>query len=130
LDKTKATSAREALTATGRGMDSTVENRTAKPSVPTVNRKEQKRLEAQQRQARSNAKKEQQQAVHQLEKKIQDLEKRQAAITAELEKPETYQSGGKATDLNREFRHNADQIAELTPEWEQAAAKLETQGSE
>jgi ATP-binding cassette subfamily F protein 3 len=127
LDKTKASSAREALTASGRGTDSTVENRTAKPSVPAVNRKEQKRLEAQQRQARSNAKKEQQQAVHQLEKKIQDLEKRQAEITAELEKPETYQSGGKATNLNREFKHNADEIAALTPKWEEAAAKLETQ---
>jgi ATP-binding cassette subfamily F protein 3 len=127
LDKTNASSAREALTATGRGTDSAVETRTAKPSVPAVNRKEQKRLEAQQRQARSNAKKEQQQAVHQLEKKIQDLEKRQAEITAELEKPETYQSGGKATNLNREFKHNADEIARLTPKWEEAAAKLETQ---
>jgi ATP-binding cassette subfamily F protein 3 len=125
LDKTKATSAREALTAGGRGTDSAIRGGTVKPSVPAVNRKEQKRLEAQQRQARSNAKKEQQQAVHQLEKKIQDLEKRQAEITAELEKPETYQAGGKATDLNREFRHNADEIAELTPKWEAAAAGLE-----
>jgi len=65
-----------------------------------------------------------QQAVHDLEKKIQKLETRQAEITAELEKPETY-SGGKAMELNREFKHNADEIAELTPKWEAAAAKLE-----
>jgi ATP-binding cassette, subfamily F, member 3 len=129
LDKTKATSARAALTSGGRGTDSTVSARPEKPSVPAVDRKTQKRLEAQQRQARSNAKKEQQQAVHQLEKKIQDLEKRQAEITAELEKPETYQAGGKATNLNREFRHNAEEIAELTPKWEEAAAKLETSES-
>ena len=125
LDKTKATSAREALTAGGRSDAGS----TAKPSAPKVDRKEQKRLEAEQRQARSKHKKQQQQAVHDLEKKIQKLEERQAQITLELEKPEIYQAGGKAMDLNREFRHNADQIAELTPKWEAAAAKLETSES-
>ena len=64
-----------------------------------------------------------------LEKKIQKLEQRQAEITAELEKPETYSTGGKAMDLNREFKHNADEIAELTPKWEAAAAKLEASES-
>jgi ATP-binding cassette subfamily F protein 3 len=122
LDKTKASSAREALTAGG--ASSAGNGGPKKPAVPAVNRKEQKRLEAQQRQARSKGKMEQQQAVHALEKKIQSLEQRQAAITAELEKPDTYQSGGRATELNREFRHNADEIAELTPKWEEAAAKL------
>jgi len=121
LDKTKATSAREALTAGSRANVAPAQ----KSSVPAVDRKTQKRLEAEQRQARSKVRKEQQQAVHDLEKKIQKLEQRQAEITAELEKPETYQAGGKATDLNREFKHNADDIAELTPKWEAAAAKLE-----
>ena len=125
LDKTKATSAREALTAGGRSDAGS----TVKPSAPKVDRKEQKRLEAEQRQARSKVRKEQQQAVHDLEKRFQKLEERQAQITLELEKPEIYQAGGKAMDLNREFRHNADQIAELTPKWEAAAAKLETSES-
>jgi ATP-binding cassette subfamily F protein 3 len=53
------------------------------------------------------------------------LEKRQTEITAELEKPETYQAGGKAMELNREFSHNADELAELTPKWEAAATRLE-----
>jgi len=128
LDKTKATSAREALTAGGRG-DASSTGRSQKPSASKLDRKEQKRLEAEQRQARSKIKKEQQQAVHDLEKRIQKLEARQAEITLELEKPETYQAGGKAMDLNREFKHNADQIAELTPKWEAAAAKLEAQES-
>jgi ATP-binding cassette subfamily F protein 3 len=121
LDKTKATSAREALTAGNRANTAPVQ----KSSAPTLDRKAQKRLEAEQRQARSKVKKDQQQAVHDLEKKIQKLEQRQAEITAELEKPETYSTGGKAMDLNREFKHNADEIAELTPKWEAAAAKLE-----
>jgi len=124
LDKTKATSAREALTAGSRANSAPAQ----KSSAPAVDRKTQKRLEAEQRQARSKVKKEQQQAVHDLEKKIQKLEQRQAEITAELEKPETY-SGGNAMELNREFKHNADEIAELTPKWEAAAAKLEASES-
>ena len=99
LDKTKATSARAALTSTGGRTDSNGGNRPEKASVPAVNRKKQKRLEAQQRQARSNAKKEQQQAVHQLEKKIQDLEKRQAEITAELGKTGNLPSGRQGDGL-------------------------------
>jgi ATP-binding cassette subfamily F protein 3 len=121
LDKTKATSAREALTAGSRTNAAPAQ----KSSAPAVDRKTQKRLEAEQRQARSKIRKEHQQAVHDIEKRIQKLEERQKEITVELEKPETYQAGGKAMGLNREFRHNADEIAELTPKWEAAAAKLE-----
>ena len=62
--------------------------------------------------------------MHQLEKQIHDLERRQAEITAELEKPETYQASGKAMKLDREFRHNADDLAALSPKWEAAATKL------
>ncbi len=120
LDKTKSLSARAALTA---GAKTEAPARNSAPK-PTVDRKEQKRLEAEQRQARSGKLKGQKQLVHQLEKQIQDLEKRQAAITAELEKPETYQAGSKASELNREFRHNADDLAEITPKWEAAATKL------
>jgi ATP-binding cassette subfamily F protein 3 len=127
LDKTKASSARAALTSTGRTTDSTGTQGfrgTESGTRPSGNRKEQKRLEAEQRQARSRVRKEQQQVVHRLEKQIQDLERRQGEITAELEKPETYQAGGKAMELNREFRHNAEEIAELTGKWEAAASKL------
>jgi len=124
LDKTKATSARAALTSGGGSTDSASRNSGNRLSGVAANRKEQKRLEAEQRQARSRVRKEQQQAVHRLEKQIQDLETRQAEITADLEKPETYQAGGKAMELNREFRHNGDELAELTAKWEEAASKL------
>jgi ATP-binding cassette subfamily F protein 3 len=120
LDKTKSLSARAALTA-GAKADEPTKN---SPSKPTVDRKEQKRLEAEARQARSNKLKGQRQIVHDFEKKIQGLEKRQADITEELEKPETYQAGGRASALNREFSHNAAEIEELTPQWEAAATKL------
>src|SRR5258706_2798115 len=120
LDKTKSVSARAALTS---GSKRATPQKNSAPK-PTIDRKEQKRLEAEQRQARSNRLKGQRQLVHDLEKKIQTLEQRQAEITAELEKPEIYQAGGKAMEINREFRHNADDLAELTPQWESAATKL------
>jgi ATP-binding cassette subfamily F protein 3 len=120
LDKTKSLSARAALTAGAKASEP------AKPAAPkpTVDRKEQKRLEAEARQARSNKLKGQRQVVHDFEKKIQALEKRQADITEELEKPETYQAGSRASMLNREFSQNTDDLAELTPKWEAAATKL------
>lgn len=128
LDKTKAASARAALTSGGGGTDSAGANDSVahgtRASGISANRKEQKRLEAEQRQARSRVRKEQQQVVHQLEKQIQDLERRQVDITAELERPETYQAGGRAMELNREFRDNADELAELNPKWEAAASRL------
>ena len=95
-----------------------------KPAAPVEDRKEQKRREAAERQARSNVRKDAQQLVHQLEKRINDLEARQSQITAELEKPETYGNGGNASILNREMRQNETELTRLTPEWETAAAKL------
>jgi ATP-binding cassette subfamily F protein 3 len=120
LDKTKSLSARAALTA---GANSAAPAKVAAPK-PTVDRTEKKRLEAEARQTRSNKLKGQRQLVHDLEKKIQALEKRQTEITAELENPASYQAGGKAPQLNREFSHNADELAEITPKWEAAATKL------
>jgi ATP-binding cassette, subfamily F, member 3 len=120
LDKTKSVSARAALTAGAKS------NAPAKQAAPksAADRKEQKRLEAEARQARSNKLKGQRQIVHDFEKKIQALEKRQAEITEQLEKAETYQAGGRASGLNREFSANADELAAITPKWEAAAEKL------
>jgi len=121
LDKTAATSARAALTAGGAAASAPV---VKKPVAPVEDRKEQKRREAAERQARSSGRKEAQQRVHQLEKRISELEMRQSEITTDLEKPETYEHGGNASILNREMRQNEIELARLTPEWEAAAAKL------
>jgi ATP-binding cassette subfamily F protein 3 len=122
LDKTKATSARAALTSGGTGTNGSV-NKPAAPR-PTVDRKEQKRLEAQQRQARSGERKAAQQKVHELEKEIQKLEGRQKELTEELEKPDTYEKPGRAGQLNRELSDLQHRLGVLTPEWEAAADKL------
>ena len=120
LDKTAATSARAALTA-GAETKSTPPTSADRPSVKS---KEQKRLEAEQRQAKSRVRRERQDLVTRLEKEIGDLEQKQAELTAELEKPETYQQAGRAMEINRELIYVQDRLAELTPQWEDAAHQL------
>ena len=122
LDKTKAVSAREALTA---GARSEVTSKT-NDARPGVDRKEQKRLEAEQRQARSNKRKGQQQLVHKLEKQVAELEQRQTELTADLEKQETYDTPGRAMQINRELVEVQEQLTETTQQWEKAATKLAT----
>jgi ATP-binding cassette subfamily F protein 3 len=127
LDKTKASSARAALTSIGRDGVSLSQNKNDSETAtrrPSLDRKDQKRLEAQQRQARSGEKKAQQQKVHHLEKEIQTLEARQSELTAELERPDTYEKPGHAAHLNRELANIQHRIEVLTPEWEDAASKL------
>ncbi|PYJ08895.1 MAG: ABC transporter ATP-binding protein [Verrucomicrobia bacterium] len=130
LDKTKALSERAGLTASGKDSLLRDTNQTDKIShalagVPADSRKNQRRIEAEQRQARSRERKAQQGLVHRLEKDIQELELRQAEMIAELEKPETYQTPGRAQQINRELGRVREQLAQLNPEWEQQAARLE-----
>ena len=117
LDKT-AQSARAALTSSSFG------SVVSRPVATPLDRKEQKRQEAAQRQARSNQKSEIQKRISSLEKEIADLEAKERDYAAELEKPETYHSGGRATQINRELSHVTDRLAEATKEWEQAAAQM------
>src|SRR5208282_493003 len=125
LDKTKAASARAALTSIGTNGIATPQ-KSAPANRPTHDRKEQKRAEAQQRQARSGERKAQQQLVHKLEKEIEELEAKQIELTAELEKPETYEKVGRAQEINRELAHVQERLAQATPEWEAAESKLAT----
>src|SRR5271156_101302 len=123
LDKTKASSARAALTSIGTNGAVAPQMKNSAPAMK-VDRKEQKRLEAQQRQARSGEKKAQQQIVHKLEKEIQELEAKQIELTAELENPETYNKPGRAQEINRELAHVQERLTTATPEWEAAESKL------
>jgi ATP-binding cassette subfamily F protein 3 len=152
LDKTKAQSERAALTAgsndasrsrNNQGATSANPRATIPPlhrrggegrgegaatsvrgEVPVLSRKDQKRYEAEARQARSRQRKAQQQVVHNLEKEIQTLEARQTEIVSELEQAATYEKPGRAQELNRELVHLQHQLAELNPRWEEQATKL------
>jgi len=129
LDKTKAQSERAGLTASGGAVGRRLpagkgKTEDAAGSGAATSRKDQKRLEAEQRQARSRERKAQQQIVHRLEKEIQALEARQAEIITELEQPETYEKPGRAQAINRELVDVQRRLGELNPEWEQQATRL------
>jgi ATP-binding cassette, subfamily F, member 3 len=59
-----------------------------------------------------------------LEKKVVDLETKQAEITSALEAPETYADKGKFQHLNRELSAMTDLITAATAEWEKATDEL------
>ena len=151
LDKTRAESERAALTAFGEdALDGAGARSVERGSVergalvrrsdaltlhaPTLSRpveraltsskKDQKRLEAEERQGRSRARKAQEQIVHQLEKEIQELESCQTELIAELEKAQTYERPGRALEVNRELVAVQQRLAQLNPEWEQQATRL------
>jgi len=123
LDKTKALSARAGLTSTGTVPPNGL-SKEQRTNALAGSRKDQKRLEAAHRQARSNKRKAQQERVHHLEKEIQKLESHQAELIVELEKQETYEKPGRAHEINRELVDVQQRLAELTPQWEQQATLL------
>jgi ATP-binding cassette subfamily F protein 3 len=121
LDKTAALSARIGLTA-GQ-LDTRFQATPAER--PATRAREQKRLEAEQRQERSRQRRDQQALVHRLEEQIHALELRQAELTAELENPETYEQPGRALRLNRDLTSAMEELQMLTAQWESEATRLE-----
>jgi uncharacterized protein YdeI (YjbR/CyaY-like superfamily) len=52
------------------------------------------------------------------------LEQTQKELTAELEKPETYEKSGRAVAVNRELTHVIEDLAHAIADWEHAASRL------
>jgi ATP-binding cassette subfamily F protein 3 len=142
LDKSKATSERTALTA---GRDASEVNGVAaatelQPGPPTDGfavakirkrtgsglrkQKEQKRLEAEARNAIAKARREKEKRVHELETKIAALEEQQKELAAALEDPATYTAGGYAIAINRDLSALSHDLARLTAEWESVTATV------
>ncbi|MDQ2824857.1 MAG: ABC-F family ATP-binding cassette domain-containing protein [Verrucomicrobiota bacterium] len=126
IDKSKAASARTALTA-----GQTLQDRQSNGSDTSTPRarglreqKAQKRLEAEARNAIAKAKREKGKRVHELEMKIAALEGQQKELVAALEDPAAYESGGRAVAINRELSAVADDLVRLTNEWETATAAV------
>jgi len=131
LEKSRATGAREALTARLSGervghAAPRAPKRPARALGAGPKTREQKRAEAEERAARSGPLREMRAHVASLEKTIAGLEARQAEITAELEAPETYSHPGKAQALNRELSTVVDQLQAASEDWERSAEKLES----
>ncbi|HSP45580.1 MAG TPA: ABC-F family ATP-binding cassette domain-containing protein, partial [Chthoniobacterales bacterium] len=104
LDKSRATSARAALTS-GDKLQNFQPSNGAAPVVRNApgmrESREERRAASEQRKAESKIKRDQEKKVRDLEMQILNLEGRQKELTEELERPETYERGGAATQLNR-----------------------------
>jgi ATP-binding cassette subfamily F protein 3 len=90
-------------------------------------RREQKRIEAEQRQSRSGERKAHQARVARLESEIQKLETRQKELMAALETPEVWQQPNHAMALNREWTDNSARLEVLAREWEEGASGVALQ---
>ncbi len=134
LDKSRATSARAALTSGEKMVDlncrasaSLALPETPAGGAPALQKpglretREQRRVAAEERKAEAKLKREHDKHAHDLEMRILTLEGRQKELTAELEKPETYEAGGAAMQLNREFSAVTAELERLTAEWEKLA---------
>jgi len=62
--------------------------------------------------------------VSHLEQRVSELEAKQAEITADLEKPETYGDKGRFHHLNKELVVVVDELAAANTAWEHAASRL------
>jgi ATP-binding cassette subfamily F protein 3 len=129
LEKSKAVSARAALTSNGavptpalRNAQPAVEPRPdllcekKKPGLRET--REARRVEADRRKVEAKAKREHEKRLHDLERQILSLEGRQKELTAELEKPDTYNAGGGVMQLNRELLAVTEDLARVTEKWE------------
>jgi len=124
LDKTRATSARAALTSGEKLQNLQPSAPEASGGAPDQQKtgmretREQRRAAAEDRKAEAKIKRDREKIVRDLEMQILKLEGRQKELTEELEKPETYDRGGAATQLNRELQAVTTDMERLTAEWE------------
>jgi ATP-binding cassette subfamily F protein 3 len=96
-----------------------------KKAAPVGPSKEQRRVEAEQRQARARARKDQQNIVSGIEKRISEREARQEEIHVTLQDPVTYANNALFAELNRELKSISTELDRLHSEWEREATKLE-----
>ena len=123
LDKTATDNARRAALAAWESSGPRP-NSPAPPARTVGERREQRRLAAEQRQMRSRELQAARHTVRRLEAEIATLEVRQHELTAELERPETYETPGRAVEINREIQGVLASLERLNTEWETAAGKL------
>jgi ATP-binding cassette subfamily F protein 3 len=127
LDKSKAISAQTALTA---GSDVPVVNglvatKLRKQAGPVLRKqKEQKRFEAEARNAVAKARREKEKRVHELEMKIAALEGQQKELVLALGDPTAYEPSGRAVSINRELAAVTADLARLTNKWETVTATV------
>ena len=131
LDKSKATSARAALTAGDKLTNDQPVNApgavapgssTGSPPMGMKEMREKKRAEQEARKAEAKIKRDREQQVARLEMHLATLEGKKKDLTEKLEAPESYAAGGAAVQLNRELSSVTSDIERTTAEWERLTA--------
>jgi len=97
----------------------------AAPTAGIKKTKEQKRLEAEARQAVSKERNRLQKNVDSLEENIERLETRKSELEAQLAAPETYDNSDLAVKLQKEYGTVTKELEESNAKWEDALMKLE-----
>ncbi len=129
LEKTRAISARAALTATSGDVGATSRPTNSRPTETAArtaagngagSQKDRRQQVADVRKLVSA----QRRLVADLEAHIAALEVRQDELATELEKPATYETPGRAVEINRELKIVVDEMAEKNRAWEDAAKRL------
>ena len=87
-------------------------------------RKDQKRIEAEQRQKKYNATKDLIKKIELLERQISDLERKEKNLERELTLPEIYSNPDTAKEKNLEFQNSKRELAKVLAEWEEASNEL------
>ena len=127
LDKTRATSAKEALVAGEQLHDfQPVAAAAAKPKGPGLKEiKERERAAANERKAAAQAKRDREKRVVELEQQVAQMEGRQRELTQLLQNPLVHAPGGTAPDLSRELTELTRKLYVANSEWERELALLE-----
>src|SRR5438105_15839716 len=118
LDKSRASSARAGLVDSNCRTSASLASATSTGDAPAL-QKIGIRETREQRKADAKLKRDREKKVRDLEMQLLKLEGRQKELTEELEKPETYERGGAAMELNRELQAVTADLEQLTAEWEQ-----------
>ncbi len=90
----------------------------------TSSKKEQKRIEAERRQAKYRATKELNERISTLEKEIEELEWKEKELEDALANPETYRDAKRANELNVEFNSVKEELSKHLQEWEKLTEEL------
>jgi ATP-binding cassette subfamily F protein 3 len=97
------------------------------PAAPgTKKTKEQKRQEAEARQAISKERNRLQKQVDDLEEKIERLEKEKDELETRMAQPETYENSELAVQAQKEYARVTKELDQFNEQWEQALSALES----
>lgn len=120
VEKTKTASDQSGLVAG----DAVLKQTQPRTQNPVLHTREQKRIDAEERQTRSRARKELGEKLVAVEGRIIQLEERQKGLTAALKQPEIYEDSARIRDVSSELAVIGRELETLLPEWERLSSKF------